>query len=142
MVFGHGSSVNLVREDEEEDFRSCCEDEEEVWKETEEPVNKEEPKEDLVDEFSVRMYFKGLSIDGLGESGSGISGIGVVMEKSPALPAIKVQKKLDFYVEEPVAECLALMDGLVEALQNKVRRVYAFTDSELLYDQVGKPVAD
>jgi hypothetical protein len=28
------------------------------------------------------------------------------------------------------------MDGLAEAMQNNIRRVYAFTDSELLYDQV------
>ncbi len=127
--------VNIVREEDEEDFRSCCEDEE-GWKETEELV-KEESKEDL-DEFSVKMFFKGMSIPDVGDSGSGISGIGVVMERSANVPVIQVQKKLDFYVEESVAEYLALLDGLVEAAaaQNNIRRVYAFTDSELLYDQV------
>ncbi|GMN60279.1 hypothetical protein TIFTF001_029373 [Ficus carica] len=134
-VFGQGTCVNVVREEDEEEFRSCCEDEE-VWKETEEP-HKEESKNDPVDEFSVKMFFKGMSIDGFGGSCSGVSGIGVVMERSLDFPVIKVQKKLDFYVEEPVAaDYLALMDGLVEASQNNVRRVYAFTDSELLYDQV------
>lgn len=126
-------SVNLLREEDEEEFRSCCEDDE-VWKETEEPV-KVVPKDDL-DEFSVKMFFKGMSIAGYGDSGFGLSGIGVVMERSTNVPAIQVQKRLDFYVEEPVADYLALMDGLMEAVQNKVRRVYAFTDSELLYDQV------
>lgn len=126
-------SVNLLREEDEEEFRSCCEDDE-VWKETEEPV-KVDPKDDL-DEFSVKMFFKGMSIAGYGDSGFGLSGIGVVMERSTNVPAIQVQKRLDFYVEEPVADYLALMDGLMEAVQNKVRRVYAFTDSELLYDQV------
>lgn len=131
--FGDEVSVNLLREEDEEEFRSCCEDDE-VWKETEEPV-KVDPKDDL-DEFSVKMFFKGMSIAGYGDSGFGLSGIGVVMERSTNVPAIQVQKRLDFYVEEPVANYLALMDGLMEAVQNKVRRVYAFTDSELLYDQV------
>lgn len=131
--FGDEVSVNLLREEDEEEFRSCCEDDE-VWKETEEPV-KVDPKDDL-DEFSVKMFFKGMSIAGHGDSDFRLSGIGVVMERSTNVPAIQVQKRLDFYVEEPVADYLALMDGLMEAVQNKVRRVYAFTDSELLYDQV------
>ncbi|GLT54622.1 hypothetical protein SLA2020_278060 [Shorea laevis] len=99
-VVGGIASVNIVREEDEEDFRSCCEDEE-VWKETEESV-KEESKDDL-DEFSVKMFFKGISIADVGDSGSGISGIGVVMERSANLPVIQVQKKLDFHVEESVA---------------------------------------
>ncbi|KAJ6410596.1 hypothetical protein OIU84_007359 [Salix udensis] len=137
-AFSDGSSSSLVRgemklEEDEEDFRSCCEDEE-VWKEIEEIV-KEEPKEDL-DEFSVKMFFKGMSIAGDGDSGSGFSGIGVVMERIEHVPVIQVQKKLDFYVDESVADYLALMDGLAEAMQNNIRRVYAFTDSELLYDQI------
>ncbi|KAF9668175.1 hypothetical protein SADUNF_Sadunf15G0101700 [Salix dunnii] len=137
-AFSDGSSSSLVRgemklEEEEEDFRSCCEDEE-VWKEIEEIV-KEEPKEDL-DEFSVKMFFKGMSIAEDGDSGSGFSGIGVVMERIEHVPVIQVQKKLDFYVDESVADYLALMDGLAEAMQNNIRRVYAFTDSELLYDQI------
>jgi ribonuclease HI len=58
------------------------------------------------------------------------------MERTEHVPVIQVQKKLDFYVEESVADYLALMDGLAEAMQNNIRRVYAFTDSELLYGQV------
>ncbi|KAJ0017661.1 hypothetical protein Pint_11606 [Pistacia integerrima] len=139
---GVESCVNTVREvrleEDEEEFRSCCEDDE-VWKESEEVVvvvvKEEEAKEDL-DEFSVKMFFKGMSIAHAGESSSGFSGIGVVMERSINLPVIQVQKKLDFYVEESVADYLALMDGLAEAMQNKVRSVYAFTDSELLYEQI------
>ena len=133
------ASVSLVREvrveEDEEDFRSCCEDDE-VWKETEEVV-KEEEKEEL-NEFSVKMFFKGISLAETGDSSSGFSGIGVVMERSADSPVIQVQKKLDFYVEESVADYLALMDGLTEAMQNKIRRVYAFTDSALLYAQVSE----
>ncbi|XP_015885216.3 E3 ubiquitin-protein ligase RSL1 [Ziziphus jujuba] len=133
-VFGHGTSLNVVREEDEEEFRSCCEDEE-VWKDNEEPLKGGETNDDL-DEFSVKMFFKGISISGFGDSSSGLSGIGVFIERSSALSAIQVQKKLDFYVEEPVADYLALMDGLMEVAQNNIRRVYAFTDSELLYDQI------
>lgn len=136
-AFDDGSSVNSVREmkleEEEEEFCSCCEDED-VWRETEE-ITKEDPKEDL-DEFSVKMFFKGISIAEAGDSGSGFSGIGVVMERTANLPVIQVQKKLDFYVEESVADYLALLDGLAEAVHNNIHCVYAFTDSELLYDQV------
>jgi ribonuclease HI len=82
------------------------------------------------------MFFKGMSVAEDGDSGSGFSGIGVVMERTKYVPVIQVQKKLDFYVDESVADYLALMDGLAEAMQNNIRRVYAFTDSELLYDQV------
>ena len=67
--------VNIVREEDEEDFCSCCEDEE-GWKETKELV-KEESKEDL-DEFSVKMFFKGILISDVKDSSSWISGIGVV----------------------------------------------------------------
>ncbi|XP_062012370.1 E3 ubiquitin-protein ligase RSL1 [Rosa rugosa] len=133
VLFGDEIPVNLPREEDEEEFRSCCEDDE-VWKENDEPV-KVESKDDL-DEFSVKMFFKGISVTGFGDSSVGLSGIGVVMERAANVPVIQVQKKLDFYVEEPVADYLALMDGLVEAVQNNIRRVYAFTDSELLYDQV------
>lgn len=132
-IFGYGTCLNLVREEDEEEFRSCCEDEE-LWKDNEEQL-KGETNDDL-DEFSVKMFFKGISISGFGDSGSGLSGIGVFIERSSTLSAIQVQKKLDFYVEEPVADYLALMDGLIEVVQNNIRRVYAFTDSELLYDQV------
>ncbi|MGR2462678.1 hypothetical protein ACUX4R_27875, partial [Salmonella enterica] len=60
-------AVNVVvREEEEEEeveeFCSCCEDEDlEAWKETEEPVGVEGLKDEL-DEFSVRLFFKGVSI--------------------------------------------------------------------------------
>ncbi|XP_059625105.1 E3 ubiquitin-protein ligase RSL1-like [Cornus florida] len=131
-LFGDQSCVKELKlEDDEEEFRSCCEDEDEL-------KGREEPsKEDLkYDEFSVKMFFKGVSIAHVGESGSGISGIGVVLERSANFAVIQVQKKLDFYVEESVADYLALMDGLLEAVRNKIRRVFAFTDSEALYDQI------
>lgn len=135
------SSLKMAREvkleEDEEEFRSCCEDDE-VWRETEESV-KEEPKEEpkyLLGEFSVKLFFKGISINEVGDSAVGLSGIGVFMERLADLPIIQVQKKLDFFVEESVADYLALMDGLVEASQNNIRHVYAFTDSKTLYDQV------
>lgn len=122
--------------EEEEEFRSCCaEEEEEEWRDMEETKN-EGHKDDL-DEFSLKMFFKGMSISKAGDSG--FSGIGVVMERSHGVPIIQVQKKLDFYVDESVAEYLALMDGLVEALQNDTRHIFAFTDSEILYNQASIP---
>ncbi|CAI0401877.1 unnamed protein product [Linum tenue] len=139
LLISDGSPVNVFREnnkldEDEEDFRSCCGDDE-VWKEAEEIVKVEEPKADL-DEFSVKMFFKGVSITDSGHSGPGYSGIGVVMERQEKAPLVQVQKKLDFYVESSVADYLALMDGLTEAVQNNFRHVYASTDSSLLYNQV------
>ncbi|TYG65399.1 hypothetical protein ES288_D06G182400v1 [Gossypium darwinii] len=116
-------------EEDEEDFRSYCEDED-VWKETEGVVKEE------VNEFSVKMFFKGISLAEFGDSFFGFSGIGVVMEGSANSPVIQVQKKLDFYLDESVVDYLALMDGLTAAMQNKIRTVYAFADSLLLYDQI------
>lgn len=137
--FSDDSSVNLARagrlEDDEEEFRSCCEEEDE-WKENEESVTRCFKKE--LDDLSVKMFFKGVSIAEAGDSSSGFSGIGVVMERVDNHPLIQVQKKLDFYVDASVADYLALMDGLAEALQNNILRVFAFTDSEILYDQVRK----
>lgn len=134
-----GSSLKMAREvkleEDEEEFRSCCEDDE-VWRETEESL-KEEPMY-LLGEFSVKLFFKGISINEVGEYAVGLSGIGVFMERLADLPIIQVQKKLDFFVEESVVDYLALMDGLVEALQNNIRHVYAFTDSQMLYDQIVK----
>lgn len=128
-----GKEVKL--EEDEEEFRSCCEDEDEdEFKEKEKST-----KEDLNDNFdsdSVKIYFKGVSVVGPGDSGSRLSGIGVVMERYGSTPPIRVQKKLDFYVDELVADYLALLDGLSEAIQNNFRRVLAFTNSEILYDQV------
>ncbi|MBA0788167.1 hypothetical protein Gotri_025081 [Gossypium trilobum] len=115
-------------EEDEEDFRSYCEDED-VWKETEGVVKEE------VNEFSVKMFFKGISLAEFGDSFFGFSGIGVVMEGSANSLVIQVQKKLDFYVDESVVDYLALMDGLTAAMQNKIRTVYALADSPLLYDQ-------
>ncbi|KAL6567193.1 hypothetical protein OROGR_000861 [Orobanche gracilis] len=82
------------------------------------------------------MYFKGVSVAGFGDSSDlRISGIGVVMEKSGNDPPLRVQKKLDFYVEELVADYLALLDGLSVSIQNNISRVFAFTDCEALHNQ-------
>ena len=142
-VLGDEVSVRIGREEEDDEFCSCYDDddddddEEELCKECVEEVvvEKEKLKEDC-DECSVKMFFKGLSIEGAEKSMSGYSGIGVVMERPSGLPDILVQKKLDFYADKLLAEYLALIDGLLEAMRNDIRRVYAFTDSELLYDQV------
>lgn len=131
-----GDEIDLVKEES-----SCCEDECEL-DETEEDKNElvekkdlsEGSKKDFLDGFSANMFFKGVSIALPG--GSGLSGIGVYMERSAEFPVIQVQKMLEFYVEESVADYLAVMDGLSEAMQNDVRRVQAFTDSEVLFNQV------
>jgi hypothetical protein len=98
-----------------------------TWEDTEESFTAD------LDETSVRLFFKGVSSSEA--EGNNLSGIGVVMERSPGVPVLKVQKKLDFYVEELVAEHLALMDGLLVALQNGIRNIFAFTNSEKLYFQ-------
>ncbi|KAL3654564.1 hypothetical protein CASFOL_001549 [Castilleja foliolosa] len=119
---------NKLGEDED-DFRSCCEDEDEL-KEIEEEYNK-------LDEHAVKMYFKGVSVAGPGDSpGSRISGVGVVIEKLGDDCPLRVQKRLDFYVDELVADYLALLDGLSVATGNDISRVCAFTDSELLHNQI------
>lgn len=129
-----GSETSFVKvEEEEDDFRSCCEDEDEL-KEREEHVKV--PPDENVDENLVRLYFKGVSITCPGDSGSKISGIGVVMERPGCSTPVLVQKKLDFYVEESVAEYLALLDALSVAIQHDSRRVLAFTDSVFLHSQV------
>lgn len=123
---------------DEEDFRSCCGDEE-VWlkesDDTAKVADEEENKDELVDEFSVKMFFKGVSLSERGDLSSGYSGIGVVLERSGGSELFQVQKKLDFYAEESVANYLALIDGLTVALQNNLGSVVAVTDSELLYNQ-------
>ncbi|XP_009419026.2 E3 ubiquitin-protein ligase RSL1 [Musa acuminata AAA Group] len=121
--------------DVEDEFQSCCTEDEE-WHDTEESLA-EGFKDDL-DELSLRMFFKGVSASDLHSKESRVSGIGVVMERSPGIPLIQVQKKLDFHVEALVAEHLALMDGLLAALQNGARRLYAFTDSEKVYYQIAE----
>ncbi|XP_074572002.1 E3 ubiquitin-protein ligase RSL1-like [Curcuma longa] len=134
-------TVNCVEDglldnpDVEDEFRSCCTEEEE-WQDTEESLA-EGSKDDL-DEFSLRMFFKGVSTSDAQGKGSKASGIGVVMERSAGVSLIKVQKKLDFYVEDLVAEHLALMDGILAAIQNGTKKLYAFTDSEELYYQIAE----
>ncbi|PWA65748.1 IBR domain-containing protein [Artemisia annua] len=105
-------------EEDEDEFRSCCGDVEEM----------EESFEG--DEFSVKMLFKGVSIS------ERFSGIGVIMEGCDEVSVIRVQKKLEFFVDEEVADYLALMDGLAEAIRNNVKRVYAFTNSHTLFDHI------
>ncbi|XP_047963589.1 E3 ubiquitin-protein ligase RSL1-like [Salvia hispanica] len=126
---GGGGALGLRVEEDEDDFKSCCEDEDEL-KEKEDHV-----KVDL-DENVVKMYFKGVSVTCPGDSGARISGIGVVIERPGCSTLVQVQKRLDFYVEELVAECLALLDGFSEAAQHEARRVLAFTDSEILHSQI------
>ncbi|KAJ4781091.1 RING/U-box superfamily protein [Rhynchospora pubera] len=126
-----------------DEFRSCYaideeEEVEEVWEDTDESfahVSKE-----LLDEFSVKLFFKGVSICEEKEDGSKVAGIGVVMEKGGGneVAVIEVKKKMDFYVEELVAEHLALLDGILVALKNDVKKIYAFTDSEKLYFQIAE----
>lgn len=120
-------------EEDEEDFRSCCEDDD-VGKENEEFEKKE--LEDKPERSSVKLFFKGVSVADVGDSSSGLSGIGVVIKRSNGIPDIQVQKKMDLYVDELVADYLALMEGLVEATRNHIHCVYAYTDSHILYDQV------
>lgn len=132
--------------DAEEEFESCCEEEE--WQDPQDSLvellsSREEADdkpsdEEVTDEFSLRMFFKGVSVAEDGGSGSRASGIGVVMEKSPGVPVIQVQKKLDFFVEEAVVEHLALLNGLIEAQNNGIRRVFAFTDSKEVYQQIAE----
>lgn len=116
-------------EEDEEDFQSCCGDENEL-------NEKKELIKNNLDDDSINIYFKGASFSEVGKCGAGLSGIGVVMERSVDTPLIQVQKKLDFFVDEPLADYLALMNGLLEAAQNKISYVFSFTDSELLYDQI------
>ncbi|KVI08479.1 Zinc finger, C6HC-type [Cynara cardunculus var. scolymus] len=129
----------LKLEEDEDEFRSCCADEEDL--DREETVKQglhniiDDDDEEFLDEFSVRMYFKGVSIADPGNNGFDGSGIGVVMERVNKVPMIQVQKKLEFFVDELVADYLALMDGLSEATRNNIKRVFAFTDSAILFDQ-------
>ncbi|XP_078177882.1 RING/U-box superfamily protein [Carex rostrata] len=124
-----------------DEFRSCCaidEEGDEIWEDTDESfahVSKE-----LLDEFAVKLFFKGVSVCEEKENGSKVAGIGVVMERGggSGVAVIEVQKKMDFYVEELVAEHLALLDGILVALKNDVKRIYAFTDSEKLYFQIAE----
>ncbi|KAG2314400.1 hypothetical protein Bca52824_017522 [Brassica carinata] len=60
----------------------------------------------------VKLFFKVVSVTERGDSCSGYSGIGVVLERSRHFELIQVQKKLDFYAEESVTNYLALIDGV------------------------------
>lgn len=129
--------MEVKLEEDEDEFRSCCADEEELDRdEIMKQGLKNSIDDDFLDEFSVRMFFKGVSISIPGINGFDLSGIGVVMEGINKVPVIQVQKKLEFFVDESVADYLALMDGLLEATQNNIKRVFAFTDSTILYNQI------
>ncbi|XP_068654570.1 E3 ubiquitin-protein ligase RSL1-like isoform X1 [Aristolochia californica] len=135
-VGGPYDGFSMDFDDDEEEFRSCITEEDE-WRESEESSDMgANVAEEEDDESTLKMFFKGVSISPTTDLSSRVSGIGVVMERSPKVPVLQVQKKLDFYVEEVVAELLALMDGLLEALKSNAHRVFAFTDSEVVYDQV------
>ncbi|KAL5975714.1 hypothetical protein ACLOJK_020040 [Asimina triloba] len=122
-------------DEEEEEFRSCFAEDDE-WRDLEESI--EDKCKEEFDEFTLKMFFKGVSIAQDGDPGRRASGIGVVMERSQPGIVHHIQKKLDFYVEESVANHLALMDGLLEALRSDVSRVLAYTDSKIVYDQVAQ----
>ncbi|XP_057534560.1 E3 ubiquitin-protein ligase RSL1 [Amaranthus tricolor] len=119
-------------EEEEDEFCSCCGEDQNLDIE-----GKERDELDFWDDSTVKMFFKGVSVDGIGESVSGFSGIGVVIQGSNTISVTLVQKRLDFYVESSVVQYLALMEGLLEVLKNNVniKRVVAFTDSKLFYQQ-------
>ena len=117
----------------DDDFRSCCGGDEEDWEDTEESFTAGVADAEL-DETSVRLFFKGVSSSS--DEEKKLSGIGVVMERAPGVAVLRVQKKLDFFVDELVAEHLALMDGLSVALQHGITKIFAFTNSEKLYFQV------
>lgn len=138
----HG--FNSDDDEEEEEFLSCHGEEDERWQEDAEESSKINELDGELDEFSLRVFFKGLSVCQGGEEGlgpgsgspSGVSGIGVVMERSPGFPTLQIQKKLDFHTEDEIVELLALMDGLSEAHSRGVLRVFAFTDSDAVHHQV------
>ncbi|KAK9726089.1 hypothetical protein RND81_05G189600 [Saponaria officinalis] len=129
----HAQSVSIPSEDEDE-FRSCCGEDSEIETETE---TKDDNDVDE-DESTVKMYFKGVSINGFGKTNSGFSGIGVVIirGRSENNDVTCVQKRLDFSVENWVADYLALIDGLSEVLKTDVKRVFGFTDSLMLHQQI------
>ncbi|KAJ3674464.1 hypothetical protein LUZ60_005080 [Juncus effusus] len=125
-----------ISENSEDEFKSCRASEEEEgenWEETDESFARISGE---LDEFSVKLFFKGVSV--CEESGNRNSGIGVVMESGIGFPVLQVQKKMDFYVEELVAEHLALLDGISVALENNIKKIYAFTNSEKLYFQIAE----
>lgn len=139
-------SVQEERSDIDE-FGSCCgdqeeDDEEEEWRDA-------EGSEEFCCPSSAsgtyyrgsrleryyRLFFKGMSEI---RSRQSCSGIGVVIQKPGGENLRQVQKKLDFYVDGTVAEHLALIDGLLAALELRVPCVQAFTDSQLVYDQIAR----
>lgn len=134
----HGSDVSecsLQLSEDEEDISECSlifsEDHENDILKCSVILFENHDEED--DESLVRIFSKGVAASEDCGSGSRIAGIGVIMEKPRGVPFLQVQKKLDFFVEELMAEHLALMDGLLEALRNGCRKVLAFTDSYKFY---------
>ncbi|MCD9646648.1 hypothetical protein HAX54_036659 [Datura stramonium] len=109
VVHGDGLLVNIANEvkleEDEEDFCSCCEDEEEL-EDREETTSDEEEDEVTEDNNEKESARESCEVD-LDEH------------------SIKLFFK----------DYLALMDGLLEAVKSKMRKVYAFTDSEILYQQ-------
>ncbi|XP_074275709.1 E3 ubiquitin-protein ligase RSL1 [Silene latifolia] len=119
-------------EEDEDEFRSCC---------GEDSTNNDDCDGDDDDESIVKIYFKGISVNGFGKLCSGFSGIGVVIIKGKVGDEDEdvsccVQKRLDFYVENWVADYLALIDGLGQVLKSDVTRVFGFTDSQIMYEQI------
>lgn len=130
----------------DDQFNSCCDIEE--WEDTEEYLDELLSEEEYssdntssqesIDEFSIRMYFKGVSFSYDRDLISKASGIGVIIETYEGYSIVQVQKKLDFYVQDLVVDHLALLDGLIEAQKNGVKKIIAFTDSLGVYHQIAE----
>ncbi|KAL9227973.1 hypothetical protein vseg_003602 [Gypsophila vaccaria] len=134
-------SPSEEEEESEDEFRSCC-GAEDVDTESDskdiELEDEDEDEDDEEDELSVKVYFKGVSETGFGELCSGFAGIGVVViwGRGENNAVNCVQKRLDFGVDFWVAEYLALIQGLNEVLKSDFQRVFCFTDSHLIHDQI------
>jgi len=115
-------------------------------------IQRVEATSDQEDEFSeascsfesekefYSLYFKGVSEMRPWESKLGLSAtaIGVIIRQPAGESLFEMQKKLGYYVDEIVAEHLALIEGLMAALEQGVTRIHAFTGSEVLYNQVAR----
>ncbi|GJW26007.1 probable E3 ubiquitin-protein ligase ARI11 [Tanacetum coccineum] len=74
--------MEMKLEEDKDEFRSCCAGEEELdRKEMMKQGLKNGIFDDYLDEFLVRMFFKGASISEYGNSDFDVSGIGVVLEE-------------------------------------------------------------
>jgi len=144
--------LNLIEENE--DYEDT-EAEQEEWNDAVDEfysIQRIEATSDQEDEFSeascsfesekgfYSLYFKGVSEMRPWESKLGLSAtaVGVVIKKPAGEILLEVQKKLGYYVDEIVAEHLALIEGLMAALEQGVDRIHAFTGSEVLYNQVAR----